>query len=57
MPLFYITTQQQWQQAQAVGEYRAESLDTEGFMHCSTAVQIHWVANTFFAGQTGLVLL
>ncbi|GAB4457565.1 MAG: hypothetical protein OHK0037_00220 [Elainellaceae cyanobacterium] len=26
-------------------------------MHCSTAAQINWVANTFFLGQPGLVLL
>jgi uncharacterized protein (DUF952 family) len=57
MLLFHITTQPQWQQAQALGEYRAPSLDAEGFMHCSTTAQINWVANTFFAGQTGLVLL
>lgn len=57
MLLFHITTQQQWQQAQALGEYRAPGLDLEGFVHCSTAAQINWVANTFFAGQSGLVLL
>lgn len=57
MLLFHITTQPQWQQAQALGAYRALSLEAEGFMHCSTATQINWVANTFFAGQTGLVLL
>ncbi|GAB4438690.1 MAG: DUF952 domain-containing protein [Cyanobacteria bacterium J069] len=57
MLIFHITTPHQWQQAQALGEYRADSLDSEGFMHCSTAEQIDWVANTFFAGQADLLLL
>ena len=30
----------EWAAAQAAGEYRAPSLDTEGFIRCSTAVQV-----------------
>lgn len=56
MPIFHIATQAQWQQAQQAASYRAESLNTEGFMHCSTMDQILWVANTFYRGQSGLVL-
>lgn len=39
------------------GFYRAESLDTEGFIHCSTRDQVVWVANQFYRGKTSLVLL
>jgi uncharacterized protein (DUF952 family) len=39
------------------GEYHADSLSTEGFIHCSTNSQIVGVANTFYHGQHGLVLL
>ena len=39
------------------GEYHADSLSTEGFIHCSTRSQIVGVANTFYHGQHGLVLL
>jgi uncharacterized protein (DUF952 family) len=39
------------------GVYRAESLSTEGFIHCSKPSQIVGVANSFYRGQQGLVLL
>jgi len=39
------------------GIYHADSLSTEGFIHCSKASQIVGVANTFYHGQHGLVLL
>lgn len=55
--IFHITSRSQWQQAQLVGEYRADSLETEGFIHCSHATQIVWVANLFYRGAADLVLL
>ena len=39
------------------GAYHADSLSTEGFIHCSRSSQIVDVANTFYHGQHGLVLL
>lgn len=39
------------------GIYHADSLSTEGFIHCSKPSQIVGVANTFYRGQHGLVLL
>lgn len=39
------------------GVYHADSLSTEGFIHCSKPSQIVGVANTFYRGQQGLVLL
>ncbi len=57
VPIFHIADRQQWQIAEATGTYRHPSLDTEGFIHCSIAEQVVWVANSFFRGQTGLVLL
>lgn len=56
-PVFHIADRRQWQTAQATGVYRHPSLETEGFIHCSTADQVVWVANAFFRGQSGLVLL
>jgi len=55
--IFHITTRSQWEQAQQLGEYRADSLETEGFIHCSTIDQVVGVANRYYLGQTGLVLL
>jgi uncharacterized protein (DUF952 family) len=39
------------------GEYPCPSLDSEGFIHCSTPDQVVEVANYLFRGQRGLVLL
>lgn len=39
------------------GAYHADSLSTEGFIHCSTSSQIADVANAFYHGQHGLILL
>ncbi len=55
--LLHITPAAQWQQAQQDGAYRAESLATEGFIHCSTIAQIDWVVDKFYKGQTNLRLL
>lgn len=53
----HITHRDQWRQAQAAGAYRGDTLDTEGFIHCSTPSQVVWVANSFYRGQPALVLL
>lgn len=55
--ILHITQHEQWQQAIVVGRYRGDTLDSEGFIHCSTPTQIIKVANTFFHNQKGLVLL
>lgn len=55
--IWHITKREQWQQAQRAQVYSSESLDSEGFIHCSTPQQVLKVANAFFCGQQGLVLL
>lgn len=55
--IYHITQAEQWAKAVEAGQYTAESLVTEGFIHCSTAAQVVGVANRFYAGQRGLVLL
>lgn len=56
-PIFHITSQAAWREARDKGEYIAPSLASEGFIHCSTAAQVLPVAEKFYEGQTGLVLL
>ena len=46
-----------WRAAQASGEYQGDTLATEGFIHCSTADQVHLPANALVRGRTDLVLL
>jgi uncharacterized protein (DUF952 family) len=55
--ILHITTRSEWLAAKTSGEYRAPSLDTEGFIHCSTEKQVLHVANAFYRGQKNLVLL
>ena len=55
--LLHITTRSHWQTAQQEGVYRAASLETEGFIHCSTPAQVVSTANAYYHGQSGLVLL
>ena len=52
-----ITTRSEWEKARAGGGYRGDTLETEGFIHCSTPKQLPWVAETFYKGRTGLVVL
>jgi len=55
--ILHITQTVQWEQAKATGIYYNNTLDSEGFIHCSTIPQVERTANNFFANQTGLVLL
>ncbi len=55
--IFHITRSQQWEQAKQVQSYRGDTLDSEGFIHCSTLPQVLKSAKKFFVGQTGLLLL
>jgi uncharacterized protein (DUF952 family) len=55
--IFHITTRKDWEAAQTKGEYIAGSLGAEGFIHCSTLAQVLPVAEKYYKGQGGLVLL
>lgn len=55
--IYHITTEAAWAEARRHGVYRADSLATQGFIHCSTADQVVRVANFIFRGESGLVLL
>jgi uncharacterized protein (DUF952 family) len=55
--ILHITTGPEWAAAQAAGEYRAPSLETEGFIHCSTPAQVLHVGDWFYRDVPELVLL
>ena len=55
--IFHITPRTAWGEAQQNGDYRAESLAAEGFIHCSTISQVLPVAENFYKSHNGLVLL
>jgi uncharacterized protein (DUF952 family) len=56
-PILHLASNDAWLVAVKNGVYHADSLSTDGFIHCSTNSQIVGVANTFYRGQRGLVLL
>ena len=55
--LFHIASRSQWEDARHREAYRAETLESEGFIHCSTIHQVLPVADALFRGQQDLVLL
>ena len=55
--ILHITKREQWEKAKLEGVYRGDTLDSQGFIHCSTSQQIIKVANAVYRAQRGLVLL
>lgn len=55
--LFHIVEPVLWDAAAAAGEYRPESLATEGFVHCSFASQVAASANRHFADADHLCVV
>lgn len=55
--ILHVAKYEQWEKAKLEGVYSNNSLDSQGFIHCSTSKQIVKVANDLFHGQKGLVLL
>lgn len=56
-PIYHVTTRTAWYAGQKSGEYRAVSLEQEGFIHCSKAEQAMRVANEYYGGLPDLVIL
>ncbi len=57
MNLVHITSRLAWNEAARLGCYAPSSLESEGFIHCSSVDQVAPVAARFYRGQSGLVLL
>ena len=55
--ILHIAKREQWEKAKLEGVYRGDTLDSQGFIHCSTSKQIVEVANALFLAQKGLMLL
>ncbi|NEU72446.1 DUF952 domain-containing protein [Hassallia byssoidea VB512170] len=55
--ILHITRREEWEKAKLAGFYRGDTLDSEGFIHCSTPTQVIKVANFRFRSQGDLVLL
>ncbi len=57
MRLFHILPRPAWRRAVAAGRYAPPSLETEGFIHLSTAAQVGPTRARFFDGVPDLCLL
>jgi len=55
--IYHVTSRSAWSEARQSGEYRAKSLESEGFIHCSTGHQVLPVVEKYYRGQPGLLLL
>ena len=55
--IVHISTRDAWKKAVESGDYHHDSLVQEGFIHCSRMEQILKVANTFYPGKEGFVLM
>ena len=55
--ILHIAPRSLWEQGKDSEVYQGDTLESEGFIHCSKANQVVAVANTLFLGRTDLVLL
>jgi ligand-binding SRPBCC domain-containing protein/uncharacterized protein (DUF952 family) len=55
--IFHIAEPADWAEARRRGRYRAPSLASQGFIHCSTRAQLGPVRSSFFAGRDDVLVL
>lgn len=55
--IYHIAMKSEWEQAEKKGEYTADTLASEGFIHCSFKNQVIRVADFLFRGKNDLLIL
>ena len=55
--ILHIVSKTEWHKAKRSSEYRGDTLQSEGFIHCSKPEQVIVVANARFRGRQDLVLV
>ena len=55
--IYHVVSKANWQKFENVAEYVAESLQSEGFIHCSTEAQTAGVLERYYANVPNLLLL
>lgn len=57
MHIFHIVTPEKWAEFEASDSYEAESLETEGFIHCSYDNQLDGVIERYYKGSGKILVL
>jgi len=55
--ILHIAHRNNWEASASSGYYKPSSLDSDGYIHCSTIGQTVETANQFYANQQDLVIL
>ena len=55
--ILHVVARSAWEAARTSSTYRAESLDSEGFIHFSRRHQLARTVERYYAGVSGLVVL
>jgi uncharacterized protein (DUF952 family) len=57
MFIYHIVLPEVWEDSKGRPSYQAESLQTEGFIHCSFESQLDGVISRYYRGVDGIVVL
>ena len=57
MLIYHIVTPETWEKFKSADFYYAESLETEGFIHCSYADQLEGVLRRYYANEEKVLIL
>jgi|SRR4051812_27378287 uncharacterized protein (DUF952 family) len=57
MHIYHIVLPEKWDEAAGDEFYEADSLATEGFIHCSFAEQIEGVLERYYSGVNRVIIL
>jgi uncharacterized protein (DUF952 family) len=55
--ILHFCPRAEWEAAAAAGSYRADTLESQGFIHCSTPEQVAVPATALARGRRDIVLL
>lgn len=55
--IFHLVPEKEWKASKSDSMYIPKSLETSGFIHCSTGTQIQNTANRLFKGERRMLLL
>jgi uncharacterized protein (DUF952 family) len=55
--IYHVVTEDNWKASLVQSFYEAQSLSSEGFIHCSKKEQVKGVLERYYKDQTNLLLL